>query len=237
MKSPTTSLDARERRKAETRERILAAGSKLLLSDGIHGFSMRKLAAKVNYTATAIYSHFPDKDALLGELVEREFMKFREAFNQTSQIADPIERLAKKGMTFVEFALQQPDAFKFLFMNAQVEAFPKIGLIERGNPAQDCYAYLRSTVTEALAAGRFRPELDDADMIAQLFMSGMHGIVSLHIARGKDPWVNWRPVRERARLMVEALIRGLTVPQAEGTLGVPLAGDGIQSVPTTEVQP
>jgi len=225
MKSPPTSLDPREQRKAETRERILAAGGKLLLSDGIHGFSMRKLAAKVNYTATAIYSHFPDKDALLGELVEREFIKFRRAFDRTSKIADPIERLAKKGLTFVEFALQQPDAFKFLFMNTQVEAFPKIGLIEQGNPAQDCYAYLRSTVAEGLAAGRFRPELRDPDMLAQIFMSGVHGIVSLHIARGKDPWVNWRPVRQRAKLMVEALIRGLTVPQVgqpadpPGTIG------------------
>jgi Transcriptional regulator len=208
-----TAIEAREKRKAETRKQILEAGGKLLLSDGFHGFSMRKLAAKVNYTATAIYSHFPDKEALLAELVEREFIKFRQAFNQTSAIADPIERLVAKGMTFVEFALQQPDAFKFLFMNTQVEAFPKIGLIERGNPAQDCYAYLRNTIDEALAEGRFRPELRDSDMLAQIFMSGMHGIVSLHIARGKDPWVNWRPVRQRAKLMVEALIRGLTVPQ------------------------
>ncbi len=210
-----TALETRERRKAQTRERILEAGGALLISAGFHGFSMRKLAAKVNYTATAIYSHFPDKDALLGELVEREFMKFRRAFDATREIADPIERLAKKGMTFVEFALEQPDAFKFLFMNTQVESFPKIGLIEHGNPAQDCYAYLRSTVAEALAAGRFRKELCDPDMLAQIFMSGVHGIVSLHIARGKDPWVNWRPVRERARLMVQALIRGLTVPQDE----------------------
>src|SRR5262245_64007837 len=107
---PMTALEARERRKVETRERILEAGSELLLADGFHGFSMRKLAAKVNYTATAIYFHFPDKDALLGELVEREFIKFREAFNRTSKIADPIERLRKKGLTFVEFALTRPDA-------------------------------------------------------------------------------------------------------------------------------
>jgi AcrR family transcriptional regulator len=204
-------LDARDRRKAETREKILAAGRDLLLTEGFHGFSMRKLAARVDYTATAIYSHFPDKDALLGELVEREFIKFRRAFDRTSKIADPIERLAKKGLTFIDFALDSPDAFKFLFMNTQIDVFPKVGLIERGNPAQDCYAYLRSTIVEGLAAGRFRPEIRDPDMLAQLFMSGVHGVVALHIARGKDPWVNWRPVRQKARLMVEALIRGLTV--------------------------
>lgn len=206
--------EPRDTRKAETREKILAAGRELLLTAGFGGFSMRKLAAKVNYTATALYSHFPDKDALLGELVEREFIRFRRAFDRTAQIADPIERLRKKGQTFVEFALQRPDAFQFLFMNTQVESFPKIGLIERGNPAQDCYAYLRSTVAEGLAAGRFRPELADADLLAQTFMSGVHGIVSLQIARGKDTWVKWRPVRQRALLMIDALIRGLTASPA-----------------------
>jgi AcrR family transcriptional regulator len=221
-----TAPQAREQRKAQTRERILDAARELLLADGFHGFSMRKLAAKVHYTATAIYFHFPDKDALLGELVEREFIKFREAFNRTSKIADPIERLRKKGQTFVDFALSRPDAFKFLFMNTQVESFPKVGLIEHGNPAQDCYAYLKSTVTEALAAGRFRSEFRDPDMLAQIFMCGVHGIVSMHIARGKDPWVPWRPVRKKAQLMIDALIRGLTVLPCTG-------GDGTRSVPAT----
>ena len=104
--------------------------------------------------------YFPDKEALLGELVEREFMKFRRGFDQAGQPgSDPIERLRKMGMIYVDFGLEQPAAYKFLFMNTQIEQFPKIGLIEQGNPAQDCYAYLRATVIEGLAAGRFRPEL------------------------------------------------------------------------------
>jgi AcrR family transcriptional regulator len=207
--------ETRDRRKAETREKILAAGRDLLLKEGFDAFSMRKLAAKVNYTATAIYVHFPDKETLLAELVEQEFIRFRRAFDRTGQIADPIERLRKMGMTFVEFALQRPDAFIFLFMNTQCQVFPKMGLIEKGNPAVDCYAYLRGTVAEGLAAGRFRPELTDVDLLAQIFMSGTHGIVSLHIARGQDPWVKWRPVRKRAELMIEALIRGLTSESAQ----------------------
>src|SRR5262245_18027136 len=149
-----TAIESRNKRKAETREKILEAGRELLLQEGFNGFSMRKLAAKVNYTATAIYVHFPDKEALLAELVEQEFIRFRRAFDRTAKISDPIERLRKMGMTFVEFALQRPDAFKFLFMNTQIEAFPKMGLIERGKPAVDCYAYLKGTVAEGVAARR-----------------------------------------------------------------------------------
>ena len=90
-------VDTRDKRKAETREKILAAGRELLLKGGFDAFSMRKLAAKVNYTATAIYVHFPDKEALLAELVEQEFIRVRRAFDRTSKIADPIERLQKMG--------------------------------------------------------------------------------------------------------------------------------------------
>lgn len=216
------SIERRHQQKQETREKILAACRELLLSEGFHGMSMRKLAAKIGYSATAIYFHFPDKDALLGELVEREFMKFRRGFDQAGQpdasgvpATDPIERLRRMGMIYVQFGLEQPAAYKFLFMNTQIEQFPKIGLIEHGNPAQDCYAYLRSTVVEGLAAGRFRAELTDPDQIAQLFFSSTHGVVSLHLARGKDPWVPWKPVHDTAREMIEALIRGITVPAVE----------------------
>lgn len=205
-----TAVERRTQLKQDTRELILDACRELLLTEGFHGLSMRKLAAKIGYSATAIYFHFSDKDALLGELVEREFMKFRRGFDQAGQVTNPIERLRLMGMIYIEFGLEQTAAYKFLFMNTVIEQFPKIGLIERGNPAQDCYAYLRSTVVEGLAAGRFRADLTDPDQIAQLFFAGTHGIVSLHLARGKDPWVDWRPVRESARLMIETLIRGLT---------------------------
>jgi len=86
-------IETRSTRKAETREKILAAGRELLLKEGFDAFSMRKLAARVNYTATAIYVHFPDKEALLGELVEQEFIRVRRAFDRTCKITDPIERL------------------------------------------------------------------------------------------------------------------------------------------------
>jgi len=214
-------VERRQKQKLETRERMLEACRELLLTEGFHGMSMRKLAAKIGYSPTAIYFHFPDKEALLGELVEREFMKFRRGFDQAGQPGtDPIERLRRMGMIYVDFGLEQTSAYKFLFMNTQIEQFPKIGLIEHGNPAQDCYAYLRATVAEALAAGRFRPDLTDADQIAQLFFSGTHGVVSLHLARGKDPWVSWRPVRETARHMIETLILGLTqgAPHSAGPL-------------------
>src|SRR5262245_40610359 len=127
-------VETRDGRKAETREKILAAGRELLLKEGFDAFSMRKLAAKVDYTATAIYVHFPNKESLISELVEQEFIRFRRAFDRTSKIADPIERLKKKGITFVEFALQRPEELIFLLMNTKCQEFPKMCMIEKVNP-------------------------------------------------------------------------------------------------------
>ena len=66
------------------------------------------------------------------------------------------------------------------------------------HPEVDCYAWLRDTVAEAIAAGRFRPGLDDADLISQTFWAGLHGIVSLHIVMKRAPAIPWRPVRATA---------------------------------------
>jgi hypothetical protein len=34
-------------------------------------------------------------------------------------------------------------------------------------------------------------------------------VISLNIANSKDPWVDWRPVEERAETMLDVTMRGL----------------------------
>ena len=58
-------------------------------------------------------------------------------------------------------------------------------------------------------AGRFRDDCDDPDMVAQVLWSGVHGLVSLHLTKGDDPCLSFRPVKVTARLLVDATIRGL----------------------------
>jgi hypothetical protein len=81
--------------------------------------------------------------------------------------------------------------------------------IERGNPEEDAYAFLRSLVGDAIAKGHFRGDVTDVDLAAQVMWSAMHGLVSLEIAKCKDEWVEWRPVEERAKAVSDMMIRGL----------------------------
>jgi AcrR family transcriptional regulator len=205
----------RARAKQATRRRILDAARALLLAEGVAGFSMRKLAARIGYSATAIYFHFPDKDALLTELVDSEFIRFRQSFERFRRVADPLERLRRMGRAYVEFALRYPDHYRFMFMHSALRNLPR-NTARRGNPAEDCYAFFRGVVAEGIACRSFRPELADPDQLAQVIWYAVHGLAALQIARGEDPWVDWRPVGPTARLLVDAILRGVArqVPPA-----------------------
>lgn len=207
----------RERAKSGTREKILRAATRVLLREGVDGFSMRKLAGQIGFTPTAIYFHFPDKQALLGEVVDRQFMVFRQAFQRISRTPDPLRRLALMGAAFVEFALSHPAHYRFMFL-CRLDQIPRGRWIEKGNPSQDCYALLVETVSAAIEQRCLRAELQDPHLVAQVFFAGVHGLMALHLIKGQDDWVQWAPIRKKSRLMIAALIAGLgRTPAAAGS--------------------
>ena len=204
----SASLARRERLNAETRQAILDAARELFVTDGIEATTMRAIAAKIGYTATAIYHHFRDKDALIEELCRADFTALGQAMFRIGRIEDPIERLRRLGLAYAEFALGNPSHYRFLFMTAQ----PDVLLDENGcpphMPAEDAYAFLFQTVSEGLAAGRYRPELTNPHEISQMMWAGVHGVVSLWLTHAKDPYVQWNPPIETVRTLIDVTIRG-----------------------------
>lgn len=103
-----------------------------------------------------------------------------------------------------------------MFMTTHPQESVEESAIEHGNPDQDAYAFLKMTVAQALEQGRFRPELADADLIAQLMWAGLHGVISLRITHGEDPWCSWHEETETISRMIDVLFFGLLRPEAEG---------------------
>ena len=204
----TGPANRRERQKQETRERIVAAATKQLLREGPEAFSMRKLASQIGLTPTAIYFHFPDREALISEVVERQFLKFRSLFEQAAQTPDPIERLRAMGLAFVQFSVDHPSVYHSLFL-VPLGHIPKGRLIQKGNPTQDCYALLHSTVAAAAQDARYQPKYRDTQLLAQVFFAGVHGLAALHLIKGDDDWIQWTDLSERSQAMVDGLIAGL----------------------------
>jgi AcrR family transcriptional regulator len=201
--------DRRTREREQTKSRILDAAREMFVQDGVEAVTMREIAKRIEYTPTAIYHHFRDKQALIEELCVIDFRSLAEVFLRIGRIEDPVERLRRIGLAYIDYALEHPSHYRFMFMTPK-PLLPSSSLgTSDGEPGSHAYGVLRATAAEGIAQGRFRPEFSDPDELAQVLWSGVHGIVSLQIVKGgKGEHVAWKDPRETGRAMVDVLMRG-----------------------------
>jgi AcrR family transcriptional regulator len=203
----------REREKSETRDKILDAARELFVTEGYEGVSMRRVAEKIEYSPTAIYVYFADKNELFHELCRQDFARLQEVMQSREMSADPIERLRQIGRSYIQFGVRFPNHYVFMFMTPHLPQEPDEEDREiMGNPEKDAYAMLKAAVQEAINAGCFRNEVQDAELVSQTLWASVHGVISLNIAKCKDPWVEWRPLEDRAEMMLDITLRGLLLP-------------------------
>jgi AcrR family transcriptional regulator len=201
--------ERRERERQEIKAKILEAARELFAEQGYEQVTMRRIAERIEYSPTAIYFHFKDKEALLRELCDQDFAALASQLLQIAIERDPIERLRRIGRAYVRFALDYPNQYRFMFMTPKPALDPCDSAIERGNPEQDAYAFLKATVSEAIQSNRLREGLSNPDLVSQMIWGATHGVVSLPIAKSNDPWVDWADTETTANEVIEALIRGL----------------------------
>jgi len=239
------SQERRQREAEATRELILGAARRLFVENGYDATSMRAIAREIEYTPTAIYHHFQGKEELFEELCHRDFRILGSAFRRIGRVEDPVERIARAGRAYVEFAASHPMHYQLMFMTMvspsevphRPEALAGEGRGEGGGggggqaPGEapepqsddlslDAYAFLRDAVADAMAEGRFRPEYDDVDSVAQLLWGTLHGLVSLRIAKGHRNDMDFPELEGAARQAREVLLRGLL--RDPGSLPSPL---------------
>lgn len=205
------------REQADVKERILAAARDLFVEHGYEAVSLRKIASAIGYTAPALYTHFPDKTELLAELCRRDFAILAAGFIRLGRIEDPIERVYRIGLAYIRFAREHPNHYRLMFMAPHPKDLSpsEEDLAAMRDPDQDAYAFLLKAVNEAMAAGRFRPEYSDAELVAQTLWAGVHGVASLEVTHGDCPWADWRGLDRRAKTMCGAMLRGLVRNPAE----------------------
>lgn len=210
------SSERRERERLAVRTKILDAARQLFVADGYDAVTMRRIAEAIEYSPTTIYLHFKDKETLFRELCKEDSLALARTFHEIAREPDPLERLRRVGLAYVEFGIAHPNHYRLMFMGSHrlnPDALPEMG---HGNPEQDGYAFLLETLTEAIGCGRFRQELDDAQLIAQAYWASVHGAVALHLAKAGDPWVEWRPLDATAALVIDAMLRGFSSVSSPG---------------------
>ena len=192
--------ERRERERVEVRRKILDAARDLFVAEGYERVTMRRIAEAIEYSPTAIYLHFEDKDDLVLALCREDFGRLLAAMESEAPPDDPVEWIRQLGRAYARFALENPNHYRFMFMSPMKPEHKP----EPTDPGQLSFGVLRAAVGKAISTGAFRP--GDVDTIAQVMWSSVHGAAALLITLRPDCWPR-PPVENLIEETIEAGLR------------------------------
>jgi AcrR family transcriptional regulator len=196
----------RDREKADLRERILEATRTLLVEGGRDAVTMREVARRVEYSAAALYQHFPDKEALIHDLCVADFSKLASVLLSLPTEGGPLAVLCRAGFAYLKFARDFPEHYRFMFMTPTAGTDPA-SPEERQDPARNAYVFLHGIVEMAHGAGLLRSDIHDTHLATQTIWASTHGVAALNVCRqGSEAWVDFRPFEERAAAAIEVCL-------------------------------
>jgi AcrR family transcriptional regulator len=167
---------ASSRRRDRNRQAILDAALALIEVSGVDGWSMRKLADRVEYTPGALYRYFDGKAALLDTLTSDAMDQLRSRMAQTSPEGGPLARLEALGLAYLAFATEQPTLFRLGLI-----AMPSRRTSAEQQPGSSSpYTVLIDEVRAALNAGLLTSTATfGAEEIAYTIWATVHGMAVL----------------------------------------------------------
>ena len=188
--------------KQELRSKILREAVHLFAAEGYDAFTMRKLAERIGYTATTIYAYFENKDDLMYAVITSGYDTLRDYLAVPSR--EPLTRMAAVGRAYLDFAFENPELYKLMFMLRPPALFDLT--------QEKVAARLETLFTVATTAGSLPQlaHLSEADLkrVAELFWAELHGIASLAI---QIPLFDEKWARANLEFLIARLTPVLTV--------------------------
>jgi AcrR family transcriptional regulator len=197
--------ERRARQKKFLRQEILDAASELFVRDGYENVSMRRIADKIEYSPTTIYLYFKDKSDLLEQVCKETFARLAQKLSKImEQHGDPVERLKRGLLAYIQFGLENPHHYRATFMMVFPEDFERKKMHQEDSPGMQAFAFLTRSLTDSIKAGRL-PAMN-VELAGQTLWAGIHGITSLLIIHKQFPWAGQDKVIHST---VDTLVAGL----------------------------
>ena len=106
------------------RQEILDAALHIIVEQGFHKLSMRKIASRLGVTATTIYSYYASRDELYFFIRISGFeLLFESIANVYKAKDDPYEKLRAAAGEYVRFGICNPDYYEVMFISRGVPKF------------------------------------------------------------------------------------------------------------------
>ncbi|MFK7991825.1 MAG: TetR/AcrR family transcriptional regulator [Sandaracinaceae bacterium] len=104
----------------DLRNALVRAAIEMVKAAGADAFSLRGVAREVGVSANAVYRHFPDRSALLGEVARVGFQELGERMHRGRKRgalgeSASVRAFKATGRAYVEFAVDEPALFRLMF--------------------------------------------------------------------------------------------------------------------------
>lgn len=181
---------------------LVDAAEMVIAADGLFALRARALAEQVGCSVGAIYSVFPDLDAVILAVNARTLAHIDVAMTDAGLVADPVAHLVHLATTYLDYAAGARQRWAALFLHT----------IGGGRKAPDWYARRQAAAFSHIEAplGRLCPELPPARraLLARALFSAVHGMVALGLDE-KVAAMSLPTLRQQVATIVTATARGL----------------------------
>ena len=175
-----------EAAKDTVRQRLLDAAVRKLENSGPESLQARPLAAEVNASTMAVYTHFGGMPQLLDEVTREGFARFDAELAGVPDSGDSLVDLLALGLAYRQFALQNPQLYRLMFglTTPGTRRAKERDLTTDGSPSTlsegvSAFNHLVGAVAKAAESGRIHAE--DPVAVAGQVWSATHGYVLLEI--------------------------------------------------------
>lgn len=184
-----------------TREAISKAARDILVAEGLHAVSLRRVASSLGVTAPALYAHVVDKRDLLQGIAEQEIDALLEQFRDVSS-TDPVDRMRRMCHAYVDYGVKNPDLFRAMFLFR-----PELTSEGRGERTA-LTATIHDAFIQAARAAVSADGLDgsDADLAALTAWTAAHGVVTVLLS---GPPLNIELQNRLAEATINAALTGM----------------------------
>jgi AcrR family transcriptional regulator len=191
-----------------TRDALLKAADRLLVTEGPGALTVRAIAHEAEMSTMNVYSRFGSKEGIIDELFRRGFASLNVSIRSVPETDNPLNDLYQIGVIYREFA-NSNEAYYSLMFDRPVRNYEPTP--ESLALATEGLGHLRHRVQRCLDAGVFVGE--DAEQIAASIWATCHGLVCIERYSAYSSIDDWDGLFENTMMMIA---RGLSPSRAAG---------------------
>ena len=182
---------------ARLREEILQAAADLLDEHGTEqAITLRAVARRIGIAAPSIYAHFPDREAIVGAVVQDAFLALHAHLDDAQASGqDPVTRLRAICAAYLRFAAESPQRYGVMFgpiwtsareQSAAAEGSVVDGVLCLDELDSGAFDVLVTVLTDCVESGASHST--DLFTDATALWVALHGLAQLRSTATLFPW-------------------------------------------------